>query len=716
MRTLLLGLLLLGYATSVNASPQRVACVGDSITYGSGLVDREHNAYPAQLGRLLGAGWQVRNFGVGSSTLSLAGDLPYAKSEAFRAARDWQADVIVILLGTNDTCQSEARRNWEAASQLGRDALRLGAELRGQNPQARVILCSPTPMFPEAAGLSFARQADLEARAPRSAQVSSVLRELASETPGFEFLDLSSSLLEARCVDGVHPDDLGALGLAQRLHEAILTRTTERLPLAALLEQRGLDLQRSKFHEYERLDFQLPTQADGLLSCRLVRPDVQAEGAPWIWRARFFGHQPELDLELLGRGYHLAYVEVGGLFGAEAALARWDRFYALCRELGLGPKPILEGMSRGGLVALNWAARHPGRLSAIYVDNPVCDFRSWPGGKTGQRSDSDWALCLAAYGLREEQAQSYARMPLDRLAPLAAAKVPIFLVLGSADQVVPPSENGELLAQRYLSLGGPLEVWRKPGAGHHPHGLHPVAPLLRSLLRAGGRELQPATQAMPSAEFRGQSAGWGAGTWWDQLARLRELAAQHPQAQVVFLGDSITQGLSEGGSRVSLEGGGRSIDRFATAGGTLNLGLSGDRTEHLLYRLEHGALSLLDPGLIVLMIGVNNVNTAGHTGLETAAGLSAVVESLLSREPTAKLILCGPFPTGPDPLDPRRVALERVHQRAAELANHERVHYLDLRSLFLDQEGRPNQNMRSDHVHLTRAGQDAWLGELQKVL
>lgn len=188
---------------------------------------------------------------------------------------------------------------------------------------------------------------------------------------------------------------------------------------------------------------------------------------------------------LLEKGFHVAYCEVGGLFGAPAAVKRWDAFYALAIKQGLSSKPILEGMSRGGLIIVNWASANPDKVAAIYGDNPVCNFNSWPGGKNGKLSKGDWQRCLQVYGIKAEAAATH-RQPLSpaTLKPLADKKVPIALVLGLADKVVPVAENGELLAKNYQAAGGPVRVWRKPGLGHHPHGLHPPDELAAFLLAA----------------------------------------------------------------------------------------------------------------------------------------------------------------------------------------------------------------------------------------
>src|SRR5690606_25963367 len=82
--------------------PIKIACVGNSITYGSGIVDREHNAYPAQLRAMLGEGYEVRNFGVGGATLLNKGDKPYRKTEAYADALRFKPDIVFIKLGTND--------------------------------------------------------------------------------------------------------------------------------------------------------------------------------------------------------------------------------------------------------------------------------------------------------------------------------------------------------------------------------------------------------------------------------------------------------------------------------------------------------------------------------------------------------------------------------------------------------------------------------------
>src|SRR6056297_593296 len=253
-------------------------------------------------------------------------------------------------------------------------------------------------------------------------------------------------------------------------------------PTAAerLVEELEQPSQVGDFHGFVQHRFPLAG-----VGCTLVVPQREAAGRPWIWRARFWGHQPQLDVALLKQGWHVAYCDVANLYGNDAALARWDRFYELSQRLGLHPRPVLEGMSRGGLIVMRWATANPQHVGGVYLDNAVLDMRSWPGGSgTGKGSAADWQRCLAAYGLTAEQAAAFADGPLDRLADLAAAQVPLFALINEADEVVPPAENADPLVERYKGLGGPIEVLRRPGLGHHPHSLADPAPLVRFATRA----------------------------------------------------------------------------------------------------------------------------------------------------------------------------------------------------------------------------------------
>ena len=189
----------------------------------------------------------------------------------------------------------------------------------------------------------------------------------------------------------------------------------------------------------------------------IVSPRKKASGTPWIWRAEFFGHEPQVDLELLKKGWHLVYfISAAGLYGSPEAVKRWNLCYDyLTKKYGFSQKVVLEGFSRGGLLIYNWAAQNPDKVACIYADAPVCDIKSWPLGKGDSKPcHINLQACLDAYGFNEEQALKSTGNPIDNLKPIAQANIPLLHVCGDADDIVPMKENTSILQKRYTELGG----------------------------------------------------------------------------------------------------------------------------------------------------------------------------------------------------------------------------------------------------------------------
>lgn len=236
---------------------------------------------------------------------------------------------------------------------------------------------------------------------------------------------------------------------------------------------------------YDRYDFQV----DGK-SVLVVMPKQVAPGKPWVWHGEFFGHKPAPDVALLGKGFHVVYMSVPNMLGCPDAVAHWNKTYAeLTGKYGFAKRAALVGLSRGGLYCYNWASANPDKVACLYGDAPVCDFKSWPGGKgKGKGSKGDWALALKVFKFADEaEALAYKGNPVDSLAPLAKAKVPLLHVFGDADDVVPWEENTGLIAERYKALGGDITLIRKPGVGHHPHGLDDSTPIVEFISKHASR-------------------------------------------------------------------------------------------------------------------------------------------------------------------------------------------------------------------------------------
>ncbi len=231
----------------------------------------------------------------------------------------------------------------------------------------------------------------------------------------------------------------------------------------------GWDCREFEFHGHE---------------AKIVFPKESNKGKYWVWRARFWGHEPQLDKALLEEGFHVVYIDVAGLYGNNEAVELWNDFYDfLIDKYQLNPKTVLEGMSRGGLIVYNWSSKNTSKVACIYADAPVCDIKSWPGGLySGKGSPDDWKACLEAYNLDENSVLDFTDIPLNNAKKVAQAGIPVIHVCGLADDVVPYVENTEILAKNFEDAGGKIELILKKGVGHHPHSLKNPGPLVRFIL------------------------------------------------------------------------------------------------------------------------------------------------------------------------------------------------------------------------------------------
>lgn len=190
-----------------------------------------------------------------------------------------------------------------------------------------------------------------------------------------------------------------------------------------------------------------------------------AQGKPWVWYAPTLKGvsivQRKAYFEaFLHAGVSVAGFDLGEVRGSPASAAKFTQFYDAMVQRGWSSRPILLGQSRGGLMLLSWAMRHPEKPQAFVGIYPVCNLGTWPM--------KNKAVTLADYDLTE--AEFRARLPelnpLDNLKGLLAHKVPMFVVHGDADAAVPYEENTRILKDRYEAGGGRITVKLIAGEGH----------------------------------------------------------------------------------------------------------------------------------------------------------------------------------------------------------------------------------------------------------
>ena len=198
----------------------------------------------------------------------------------------------------------------------------------------------------------------------------------------------------------------------------------------------------------------------------LIPPEKRdpSKPTPWVWYAPTLPNLPAKEErwmfeKFLAAGIAVAGIDVGESMGHSQGRAWFTAFHKeMVANRGLSPKPCLLARSRGGLQLYNWAAEHPDSVAAIAGIYPVGNLTSWPG----------LTRAAAAHGLSPEELskQLADHNPVDRLAPIAKARIPVFHLHGDNDKVVPLEANSGLIKQRYDELGGPMTLEIIPGGGH----------------------------------------------------------------------------------------------------------------------------------------------------------------------------------------------------------------------------------------------------------
>jgi lysophospholipase L1-like esterase len=189
----------------------------------------------------------------------------------------------------------------------------------------------------------------------------------------------------------------------------------------------------------------------------------------------------------------------------------------------------------------------------------------------------------------------------------------------------------------------------------------------------------------------------GEGWWVDRHAKCVE-TTKAGGVDLAFLGDSITQGW---------EGQAAWEKHFAPLKAA-NFGFSGDRTEHVLWRLANGELVGLSPKAVVIMIGTNNIGHNASNPQQTADGVKAIIATLREKVPSAKILLLGIFPRDEKPSGAMRTQVAEATRLFKDAADGEHVHFLDVGAKFLNEDGTISKEIMPDFLHLSSKGYDLW--------
>ena len=191
---------------------------------------------------------------------------------------------------------------------------------------------------------------------------------------------------------------------------------------------------------------------------------------------------------------------------------------------------------------------------------------------------------------------------------------------------------------------------------------------------------------------------------WMKVQDAINARAKQGDVDLIFIGDSITAGWQ----------GKNGKDVWANYYGSrkaMNAGIGGDRTQHVLWRLDNGNVDGISPKLAVVMIGTNNARA--NESKDTAAGIKAIVDKLRAKAPQTKILLLAIFPRGETPTDPARLKNIAVNETIKGYADGEQVRYLDIGPKFLDDKGTLSREIMPDLLHLSQKGYEIWATSIE---
>ena len=195
---------------------------------------------------------------------------------------------------------------------------------------------------------------------------------------------------------------------------------------------------------------------------------------------------------------------------------------------------------------------------------------------------------------------------------------------------------------------------------------------------------------------------------WRDRHQGKKQEAKSQKIDVLMIGDSITHSWEKAGLSV--------WNKYYQSRNGFNIGIGGDRTEHVLWRLQNGAVDNMQPKVAVLMIGTNNTGHRMDPADHTALGIESIIKSLRQRLPNTKLLLLAIFPRNLSIHNELRRRNNAINMQLATLADDEYIYFLNINDVFLDQHGSLNTKVMPDHLHLNEEGYRLWAESMEPIL
>lgn len=403
-------LILFNCAVLVAKDAVKVACVGDSITDGFGLANASLDAWPVLLGDMLGASHIVENFGQTGKTMQKGGRESYWDTDKFEKAKAFQPDIVIIKLGTNDAKEA----NWTDPEKFRADLNAMIDEFVALDSKPKIYLSTCAWVRRDAITITEDRVLN---------GVIPIILDTAKRR-GLKVLDFHNLLKdkpELYC-DDIHPNEAGALAMAQFVYKNLTGKRTAPKPS----KFRG---KVSDFRGFERVDAKSFYRNSTLFVPKKDRG---------LWMCAFSGFKGGRNEDfyeaMLKGGAYLTNIDIEGGLGSPRYLDMGERFFKYyAKLLETESKPLLFGEGLASILALNYAAKNPGKLAGLVLVNPV-ELYAWAkeSESNAKRFVQEWRDSKGVADI-----ESLKDLNLKNFEALERANVPLLIVSDSAKFALP---------------------------------------------------------------------------------------------------------------------------------------------------------------------------------------------------------------------------------------------------------------------------------------
>ncbi|MBR6388511.1 MAG: hypothetical protein IKS15_00080 [Opitutales bacterium] len=379
----------------------KIACIGDSITEGFGLRNSCTDSYPTILGYMLGDKYEVRNFGITGKCVQKNSNDPYWKSGRIPRIKEFDPDIIIVKLGTNDS----KGVNWVSPEVFQADYEAYLDEIANPNKKQTFYLASAAWVKKDAIGIT--RKVVTEGVNPSV--------EAIAKRRGLKIIDFHSLLQDHPdwYCDDIHPNEEGAYKMAEFAYKFLTgNKQTPQIP--------HIRRQKTDFEGFAR--YQLKFRWS---DTSIFMPNKPSKGGEWIWVSTLYKNTPEereMILAALKKGWHVVYTNIEGWWGNPNSV-RWsgEVFKYFPKLLNLSEKVHMAGFGTGAFHAVNFSAKNPDKVEKLYLNKPVLDILAWA-------KDGHMQTFLREWKLEEPDLENFSDSPLSNLKLVCENGTPLIVL------------------------------------------------------------------------------------------------------------------------------------------------------------------------------------------------------------------------------------------------------------------------------------------------